>query len=515
MIKNNFSNYSIVNVMNFGVVADGVTDNTQTLQNIVNSNLGKTIFFPSGVYLFSQLVIPSNTSIKGEVGSILKHSGKQNEAININNADNISISDIKIQGISSVNRLPNKGNKKGILLKGTSRVRLQNIAVVGFDDAGLFVTYQGADANTKYYQNLMVLGCRFEKNYHGIYFGTRAEYAIVSDTTCGENRIGILNSGGNNQFTGCMVNSNYDGFHEIGTGQPNSSHHSVTGCQFNHNGNYSLFIDGANVGVMFTGCQFFDGKIRFIGMTDGIIFTGCEGGTWQHISEQSGKVLFTSCYFYTQPTIKNNGNTIYSQNLPTTQNLKVDLSYNNDLVRSDMNNTFIGTNIFNDLVISKKVLIAGSNFIALRNGNAYMGHKDVFVNSNEYIGYIMLALYGNGNEKTLKAKVFCVDYENNTVLEQIADGTFNVNRTDSDSSTGISLQIDLNRSFSKKVYFIVWVERNGSLGLAYTPDGNNTVTLSNSPLLGDIVIPNTRNTPEIKIFKQDSINVYDKLKNIK
>ena len=58
------------NTMNFitdyGVVGDGVTDNTIIFQKAVNMLQGKTISIPSGVYLISSAItIPSNTTILG------------------------------------------------------------------------------------------------------------------------------------------------------------------------------------------------------------------------------------------------------------------------------------------------------------------------------------------------------------------------------------------------------------------------------------------------------------------
>ena len=43
-----------VNVKDFGAVGDGVTDDTAAIQAAIDSNSGKTIYFPSGIYKFTQ-----------------------------------------------------------------------------------------------------------------------------------------------------------------------------------------------------------------------------------------------------------------------------------------------------------------------------------------------------------------------------------------------------------------------------------------------------------------------------
>ena len=51
IIMNNISNYHIYNVLNYGVVGDGVTDDTKNIQKILNEiPQGYTVYFPSGTY---------------------------------------------------------------------------------------------------------------------------------------------------------------------------------------------------------------------------------------------------------------------------------------------------------------------------------------------------------------------------------------------------------------------------------------------------------------------------------
>jgi polygalacturonase len=67
---NKFSDAS--NVKDFGAVGDGVTDDTDSMQNAANN--GGNIYVPPGVYIITRaIVLKSNTTIDGVLGeSILK-----------------------------------------------------------------------------------------------------------------------------------------------------------------------------------------------------------------------------------------------------------------------------------------------------------------------------------------------------------------------------------------------------------------------------------------------------------
>lgn len=58
---------SVANVLDYGAVGDGTTDDTAALQAAIDANPNKTIFLPRGVYLSSGLTISSNnTLLRGE-----------------------------------------------------------------------------------------------------------------------------------------------------------------------------------------------------------------------------------------------------------------------------------------------------------------------------------------------------------------------------------------------------------------------------------------------------------------
>ena len=57
----------IVSVKAYGAKGDGVTSDSTAIQKAVNENIGRTIYFPAGVYLISStIVLPDNTYLVGD-----------------------------------------------------------------------------------------------------------------------------------------------------------------------------------------------------------------------------------------------------------------------------------------------------------------------------------------------------------------------------------------------------------------------------------------------------------------
>ena len=63
----------IVSVKDFGAIGDGSANDTLAIQTAISASYGKTLFFPSGTYLSSDLTCIGDISFTGEPGSILKY----------------------------------------------------------------------------------------------------------------------------------------------------------------------------------------------------------------------------------------------------------------------------------------------------------------------------------------------------------------------------------------------------------------------------------------------------------
>lgn len=98
-----------VNVMDFGAKGNGTTDDTQAIQDAINSvatsDLYDTVYIPNGTYLISQIKLKSNVKIKGDgFNTILKSiDNNPNNSVICFNSTNVQY--------SSVENLCIKGNR--------------------------------------------------------------------------------------------------------------------------------------------------------------------------------------------------------------------------------------------------------------------------------------------------------------------------------------------------------------------------------------------------------------------
>jgi len=93
----------VINVKSFGVIGDGVADDTQAIQDAVNSlPSGGALFFPNGVYNISSAIqLVSNLNLIGEGESVLKHafhSTTQSLLLQAVEKENISIDNLRFEG---------------------------------------------------------------------------------------------------------------------------------------------------------------------------------------------------------------------------------------------------------------------------------------------------------------------------------------------------------------------------------------------------------------------------------
>jgi len=70
-----FSNTSdvLITPVKFGATGDGVTDDTAAVQAAISASYGKTLFFPAGTYLCSDLSVAGNLEFIGAPGATIKY----------------------------------------------------------------------------------------------------------------------------------------------------------------------------------------------------------------------------------------------------------------------------------------------------------------------------------------------------------------------------------------------------------------------------------------------------------
>ena len=94
-----------VSVMDFGAVGDGVTNDTVAIQNAINANIGKTIYFPPGSYLHSTLTISNGVELvgAGRFKTILVYNGTTGDNILIDCAAS-PVTGVNIRSLNIKNR---------------------------------------------------------------------------------------------------------------------------------------------------------------------------------------------------------------------------------------------------------------------------------------------------------------------------------------------------------------------------------------------------------------------------
>ncbi|WP_170845714.1 glycosyl hydrolase family 28-related protein [Parapedobacter composti] len=174
------SKVEVINVKDYGVVGDGITDDTDSIQHILNRAQGKIVFFPisKNHYLIKKpLLLKSSTSIKGEsdTGSKIIQTTWGMPAFEIYNEDSCLIENllIKYEG----NRLNisggYRGNNKssycaGVYLNGHNSA-INNVNIEGFV-CGVFLTNYNLD-NTNSFQTLAKNNIVRDINVNKVDFG--------------------------------------------------------------------------------------------------------------------------------------------------------------------------------------------------------------------------------------------------------------------------------------------------------------------------------------------------------
>jgi hypothetical protein len=188
-------NEIVISVKSYGAKGDGVTDDTQAIQNAINylnSIGGGTLFFPKGLYLItSTLILYAKIILEGvSKDSTVIFSVNDIELIKSNNpsvrTDNITIQNLSLQ------RYDTDGTKPILDLTGISHSNFIDVKVDKTGGKGSVIGIKGG-AQTYYnkFDNVQVRGCfegygfYNEANANNIIGGAviSCDYGIVIDQT--------------------------------------------------------------------------------------------------------------------------------------------------------------------------------------------------------------------------------------------------------------------------------------------------------------------------------------------
>ena len=161
-------NTDVVDVTEMGVKMDGVTDNSNSLQNAINyaSKNGKKLLIPSGVCLTNQINVPANIDLVGissktSILKLIKGTASIVSLLYIQDNSNFSIQDITLDA----NLNGNSGNEVyGLYLiaykKTMSNFVIKNVNFKNSNGNGNFVAIGYTDSIT----NIFVNNCIFDSS---------------------------------------------------------------------------------------------------------------------------------------------------------------------------------------------------------------------------------------------------------------------------------------------------------------------------------------------------------------
>lgn len=268
--------YRKANVLDFGAVADGTTNNTAAFQAAVNTGL--PVYVPSaGTFLLSTSVTlqPGQLLYGDGFGSIIK--------ITANTRAIVMDSAARVTGIKFVgNGKAGSGSfNTGISLNGSPGAQVDNCMFTDFagdpvnnGGGGIF----GSVIFTSASDGARISNCYFLNNDCGLNLPARAEYVTVDGNTFGANTCAILAIAGNTIISNNIIQNNTTAIKVLdGT---NNAHSVISNNLINHNVYPYWFedIDFGN-GMSVEGNDCFYGGVVFINVSNLRI----TGDVWHHM----------------------------------------------------------------------------------------------------------------------------------------------------------------------------------------------------------------------------------------
>jgi ribosomal protein L11 len=145
-----------INVKDFGAVGDGVADDTADIQAALA--VGVPVEFPAGTYIVSTLTPPTGAVLFGHGGATIKRkTGTTSHLINISSKQNVTISDLTIDG----NRAAVVGSVAGIILQTSAGITLRNLRVINSPWNGVDIRTGTNDTYDTYHD---ISDCLFDTN---------------------------------------------------------------------------------------------------------------------------------------------------------------------------------------------------------------------------------------------------------------------------------------------------------------------------------------------------------------
>jgi hypothetical protein len=270
---------NIINVMNYGVVGDGVTNDTVAIQSAIdyasNNNLG--IYFPSGRYLYNTIHTKNCKYIEGD-GESTKMISNYTQGLVIDSDDTQINNMFFCRENTSIKQYAVVINKKYRCKIINCRFNKIGIGDVG---AGVYIKDIGTSQHGQD-DGCLISNCYFTQCYHGIEVGNNGVYVTING--CNFNKHcgwAIWSETGNVLIDGCSIVKCDNGIYLGNDG--NGGHSSITACNINHiftdnNGvytsGYALYFKNIILSEIISSCAIYDAKIYWEECS-GILVTNC------------------------------------------------------------------------------------------------------------------------------------------------------------------------------------------------------------------------------------------------
>ncbi len=294
-------NADCISVKDFGAVGDGVTDDSEAINNALLQ--GKCITLPTGTYLVNSTILMQSDSHLVSHGAVLQAARADMTIIAAWDKDNWSVTGrLTLKGTGKA-----QGWAQGFKIANGSMFLVEDVLAIDIAGWGFLQeggTYKEPRGDKGVFSNCMAKNCWIgrEDRPNTVSSNLVNEYCTWIGFHATGCQIGNVTSAGNNSFIGGKLVDNFDGLWL--SGGNNSTHGTMTGVQINHNSNYNINIDRTTAGFLFSGCTIFGdsptvGVIRIVN-SRGIQIVGCLMESSVYCDGAESNVLIQGCY--------NNGN---------------------------------------------------------------------------------------------------------------------------------------------------------------------------------------------------------------
>lgn len=272
-----------VNVLDYGAVGDGSTNNNTAFANAKAT--GKTIYIPEDTFVITDLhLLAGQTLVGAGYKSIIK---LVNNDYNVWLEMNCTVKNIRFIGTGEDHGYT---AQVALFVYNTNGINIENVWFEDIAGKGVYLyntIIGGASRVGVTMHNVTATNCNIGYSISP----DGAEYNRFSSCVAVSCNYGFVVAAGNNKFTNCNSTNNDYGW-QFNTGS-NAGHCTIVNSQGNHN-TYNLDITGEQYSLNFTGCDFQVGAINFTNTHD-VMFTGCNLYAETCLVDSSYNIYFNSC----------------------------------------------------------------------------------------------------------------------------------------------------------------------------------------------------------------------------